>query len=393
MDRDSFKFNLRRLIDKAKKFPLKTDGITVSLPLVSINVTPDRVERDVAREVVIRLADKRVLNAWECCDGCIKNAMGSIQEIRAFLVDMQVKLKDKTDTALYLLIEFMLEGVRQFLTYTEANGPRLHNQDYFDTLNVLRPHLYRCLSQVAIVANMEVPTVPTHMRFDLNWDERLYMKDPTTNQPRREELPTSNVVPLSSGNTDRQMSVIGDGNVVAGGDISVSGGIHISPTRQVENETDRDYLQMFPDKTGEVIPDDNRQARIKNTSKKRTAKDCHGYMTKISIGGVWEDVPRLPLIWTGVDDRFVAIPPGGSRNLDIVVIHKRGDLFIIGRPTVVNTKQAEFKREIPIDYDGIMEIQYEVFDSMDTRGTGTCRIHFRKGHNPSVAFVPGESSG
>jgi len=385
MDRDSFKFNLRRLIEKAKTFPLKTDGITVSFPFVSINVTPDRVERDVAREVVISLADKRVLNAGECCDGCIQNAMNSIQEIRAFLVDMQVKLKDKTDTALYLLIEFMLVGVRQFLTYTEANEPRLHKQGYFDALNILRPHLYRCLSQVALVADMAVPTIPARMRFDLNWDERLYLRESTANHPRREEQ-LSNIALANVSKMDRQISVVGDGNVVASGDINVSGDIHFSQTHQLEGETERDYLQMLPDKTGEVIPDDNRQSRIVNTSKKRTAKDCQGYMTNISIDGVWEEVPRFPLIWTGVDDRSVTIPPGGFRNLDIVVIHKRGDSFVVGRPVVVNAKQSEFERIIPIDYNGIVEIRYEVFDSIDTRATGTCRIHFRKGHNPSVEF-------
>ncbi|NLH51096.1 MAG: hypothetical protein GX444_21175 [Myxococcales bacterium] len=226
MDRDSFKFNLRRLIEKAKKFPFKAEGVTVSLPLVSIKVIPDRVERDVAREVVIRLADKRVLNAWECCDGCIKNAMDSIQEIRNFLVDMEVKLKDKTDTALYLLIEFMLEGVRQFLSYTETQGPQLQRQGYFDALNILRPHLYRCLSQVALVANMEMPTIPTHMRFDLKWDERHYLKDSTSDPQGPKELP-SNVIPIRGSKLGKRVKVVGSGNVVAGGDINVAGDMNI----------------------------------------------------------------------------------------------------------------------------------------------------------------------
>jgi hypothetical protein len=42
--------------------------VTLNLPFVSFAVSPKDRERQVAREIVIRLKDRRVLSAWECCD-------------------------------------------------------------------------------------------------------------------------------------------------------------------------------------------------------------------------------------------------------------------------------------------------------------------------------------
>ena len=69
---------------------------------------------------MIRMAERRVLNASECCDNCIDQALESLQKIRSLLVDKQVELADHTDGALYLLIEAIDEPIRQFLTL--SNG-------------------------------------------------------------------------------------------------------------------------------------------------------------------------------------------------------------------------------------------------------------------------------
>jgi len=37
-------------------------------------------ERTVARELVIRLKDRRVISAFECCDDCIDRALASLGE-------------------------------------------------------------------------------------------------------------------------------------------------------------------------------------------------------------------------------------------------------------------------------------------------------------------------
>jgi len=64
-----FRFDLRSLIgDARRKLSNCVDGVTINLPFVSFNVKPDDIEQKVAREIVICMADRRVLNAFECCD-------------------------------------------------------------------------------------------------------------------------------------------------------------------------------------------------------------------------------------------------------------------------------------------------------------------------------------
>jgi len=156
---------------------VKVDGVSIELPFLSVTVSADDVERRVAREVVIRLADKRVLNAFECCDNCIEAAIASLQEIRSLLVDKQVELSSHHDGALYLILEVMLEGIRQFLTFEQRLGRSpASRQSYFAALEMLRGHLFRSLSQVASIAQMEIPKIPDHMRYNGAWQVEAYVE-------------------------------------------------------------------------------------------------------------------------------------------------------------------------------------------------------------------------
>lgn len=75
----TFKLDMTSLLARARRH---MGDVTINLPFISFGVSPDDQERRVAREVVIRLKDRRVLSAWECCDNCIDNALASLQEIR-----------------------------------------------------------------------------------------------------------------------------------------------------------------------------------------------------------------------------------------------------------------------------------------------------------------------
>jgi hypothetical protein len=185
-----FQFDLSTLLHKARRtFQKRVEGISISLPFLSFSVQPEDRERRVARELVIRLADRRVLNAFECCDGCIDQALASLQEIRALLVDKQIELADLSDGALYLLIDFMREGIRQFLTFEQQLGGRDGSPPYrgphrrrevqelyFAGLEALRAHLHRCLIQVAAIADMEIPGIAEHMRYDPAWMLDAYIR-------------------------------------------------------------------------------------------------------------------------------------------------------------------------------------------------------------------------
>lgn len=77
-----FRFDLSEVLRRLRSISGRVDGVSLSLPFFSITVKPDDLDVRVAREVVIRLADRRVLNAFECCDSCIEKALVSLEKIR-----------------------------------------------------------------------------------------------------------------------------------------------------------------------------------------------------------------------------------------------------------------------------------------------------------------------
>lgn len=188
-----FKFDMTDLLRRARRQVsnrLTGASVTLNLPFVSIGVAPQDRERQVARELLVRLKDRRVLSAWECCDDCIDRALASLQEIRQLLVDKQVELSDLSDGPLYLLIDAMAVGIRQFLTFEEAlttpggasRNPRFRQfqrppdarHAYFDALEVLRGHLSRCLGQVATLAGIDVPADGLIANYQGPWQLEVY---------------------------------------------------------------------------------------------------------------------------------------------------------------------------------------------------------------------------
>lgn len=188
-----FKFDFKaQLTDARRKLNSRIGSVSINLPFLSFSVNPDDLEKKIAREIVIRLADRRVLNSFECCDNCINQALSSLQEIRRILVDKQVELSGIPDNPLYLLIELQVEAIRQFLTFeqklTESDYLDFMLKDaspdsrrspivrdhYFAALEMLRAHLYRCLIQVSKVADTVIPKISGNMRYDDVWQLEAY---------------------------------------------------------------------------------------------------------------------------------------------------------------------------------------------------------------------------
>lgn len=183
--RAPFKFDISGSLARFRSLPVEAEAtVTIGLPGLKISVKFDDVERRVARELVIRLADRRILNARECCDSCVAQALDSLQEIRRLLVDKQVELAKRTDSPLYLLLELMAEGIRQFLTFeqsianaAELAGPFEKRGEYFAGLEALRAHIYKSMIQVAVVADVTIPKISDAMRCDNTWDLDAYVLD------------------------------------------------------------------------------------------------------------------------------------------------------------------------------------------------------------------------
>ena len=170
----NLKFNVASIIQKAIKIPKpKIKGITVNLPFLSIDLDPSDDEKRISREVLIRLRDKRVLVAWQCCDNCIKHAVDSIQEIRSLLVDKQVEIANE-NSALFIIFDLMLEGIREFLTLTERYDAHFNKEQYQDALDILRGHLIRCIDQVAKIGNITPPQF-YRQNFIQKWEKSIYL--------------------------------------------------------------------------------------------------------------------------------------------------------------------------------------------------------------------------
>jgi hypothetical protein len=189
-----FQFDIGDVLSKLKrKASTRLGDVTINLPFISIAVSPKDKERQVARELIIRMRDRRVLSADECCDDCIDRALASLQEIRRLLIDKQVELADAQDGPLYLLIEAMVTPIRQFMTFEQSlNVPPMRSRDagqghyrpgdvrqaYFDGLEMLRGHLSRCLGQVAAIAGMEAPTDGLITQYHGPWLLEAYKPSP-----------------------------------------------------------------------------------------------------------------------------------------------------------------------------------------------------------------------
>lgn len=179
----SLKFDVSSVVERAKLLPKpKVKGITINLPFLSIDLAASDDEKRIAREVLIRLRDKRVLVAWECCDSCIRNALASIQDIRTLLVNKQVELNDE-NSVLFLLFDLMLAGIRQFLTYTERYDPHIHREEYFGSLDTLRGHLLRCVEEIAKAGNTS-PKLSNRLNFNPVWEKEIYILKPLPSDNR-----------------------------------------------------------------------------------------------------------------------------------------------------------------------------------------------------------------
>ncbi|MBB6125641.1 hypothetical protein [Sphingobium subterraneum] len=190
-----FKFDLNDLVARARRQVAGRIGdITLNLPFVSIAVSPQDRELRLAREIVLRLRDRRVLSAWECCDDCIDKALASLKEIRQFIVDKEIELADLQDGPLFLLLDAMAAGIRQFMTFEELlrredsapPHPRFEDfhrpadvrQGYFDGLEILRGHLSRCIGQIAVVAGMPARDNGICANYEGPWQLEAYKEPP-----------------------------------------------------------------------------------------------------------------------------------------------------------------------------------------------------------------------
>lgn len=174
MVKDKLKFDFTSFYEKAQKIKKKVGltGITINLPFIALDFSSTNKEKKIAREIIIRMRDRRVLNSKECCDNCIENALKSLHEIRQLLVDKQVEIGD-VESLLFLLTDFSLYGIRQFLTFMELYDPRKDRQEYFEALEIIRGHLLRTFDAISQIAELPESFGYRHEHIPV-WDKTIY---------------------------------------------------------------------------------------------------------------------------------------------------------------------------------------------------------------------------
>lgn len=114
------RIDVRDLVRRASRWAnARVEGTTLNLGFASLRLAPHDLERTAARQLVIRLRDKRVFTASDCCDSCVKNSMDALQDVRNILVESQVQLANLHDGQLFWLIDYGRQTIRAFLTWEE----------------------------------------------------------------------------------------------------------------------------------------------------------------------------------------------------------------------------------------------------------------------------------
>jgi len=199
---DDFKIDIANLIAKGRRNLNKhVEGVEITAPGITFVLSPHDPEVTSAKKAVIFLSDRRVLNSKECCDNCIDRSLESLSKIREYVVCQQQELAHLSDGGLYLMFEFVVDAIRQFLTYSEylerdyepRGGPisdfRRHpdaRKAYFEALKQLREHIAATMHQIRIIAGTDPRKIPDNLRFR-GWKANCYSDTSTKTQNAEQE--------------------------------------------------------------------------------------------------------------------------------------------------------------------------------------------------------------
>ena len=167
---------------------IKLDDISLSFPFI-INAS-FRFEKniiDIARETIMALIDRRILNAKECCASCIYKALNSLKEIKSDLINTKKQLKNDINSPLFYFIDYMIISINSFFDFMERNNlidDKLDDKDhdiktvYFDALEIIRNHIAQCMNEIAKIAKMQINNEHyAFMNGEIGWQENYYFDE------------------------------------------------------------------------------------------------------------------------------------------------------------------------------------------------------------------------
>jgi hypothetical protein len=176
------KYYARITSESNNKFDL--DSISLSFPF-SINASfkfRDEII-DIAKESVITLIDRRILNSQECCGSCIQESLNSLKEIKSDLVNIKKRLRNHINSPLFYFIDYIMVSINSFFDFMERNNlivnrEQYEKQIYFDALEIIRNHIAKCLYEIAIIGKISIGN--NHYAFkdgEIGWQENNYYED------------------------------------------------------------------------------------------------------------------------------------------------------------------------------------------------------------------------
>ncbi len=165
-------------IIESHKFNKIVDSVSLSFPFgVSLNYKPKTSDIEIARDIVIKLIDRRVLNSKECCGNCINDSINSIKEIKSDLIGIKSKLLNNLDEPLYYLIDYIIAGINVFFDFMErySNDIEANKEIYFSALETIRNHTTDCLHEISKIGNIKIDKKLYAYRTNRNeWDLKYY---------------------------------------------------------------------------------------------------------------------------------------------------------------------------------------------------------------------------
>ena len=164
------------------------DSISFSFPLrISSSFRFEKSIIDIAKETIITLVDRRILNAKECCANCIYNAVNSLKEIKSDLINIKKQLKNNINSPLFYFVDYIIISINSFFDFIERNNlvdNKVDDKDhdikkvYFDALEIIRNHIAQCMNEIAKIAKIQIDNKHyAFMNGEIGWRENYYFDE------------------------------------------------------------------------------------------------------------------------------------------------------------------------------------------------------------------------
>jgi len=164
---------------------IKMESIGLTFPFgISTTLKPQQRDSEIAKEVIVKLIDRRILNSKECCASCIKQSVDSLKKIKSDLIGIKVRLSNRINEPLFYYVDYIVISINAFNDFIERyeNDIEQNKVYYFDALEKIRNHIANCMYEISKIGHYVISK--EHYAFksgSLTWHDSDY--DEIQNNP------------------------------------------------------------------------------------------------------------------------------------------------------------------------------------------------------------------